>query len=313
MKNILITGIAGFIGSELAKSMLELGNKVIGVDDLSTGFLENVPKNTIFIKGDVSKLETIETLEDFEIDIIFHFAGQSSGEISFEDPIKDLDSNVKSTLLLLNFSKKRNVKKFFYASSMSVYGDQFDFVDENSPTNPVSFYAIGKLASENYLKAFSSNTLRCVSLRLFNVYGKSQNFKNLKQGMVSIFIALAIKNKSIIVKGSLERFRDFIHVNDVISAIKIIENTELKNTYEVYNICSGNKTEIHQLLDYITSSFKEKVNIEVVGNTPGDQFGIYGDNCKLTKIGWENKLDLKSEINNIIKYITTGPKNLHNF
>ena len=190
---VLVTGIAGFIGSKLATALIEKGYKVIGVDDFSTGFKKNVPSQSIMIEGDVSDPLTIEKINQYSFDYIFHFAGQSSGEISFEDPIKDLKINTSSTLLLLDFAARKNIKRFFYASSMSVYGDKKEYVDENSETDPKSFYGVGKLASEKYLSIYSNSNLKCTSLRLFNVYGENQNLSNLKQGMISIYYQWLLK------------------------------------------------------------------------------------------------------------------------
>ena len=108
---VLVTGIAGFIGSTLAKSLIGIGYEVVGIDDYSTGFKKNVPKESIMIEGDISDSSTINKLNKFSIDYIFHFAGQSSGEISFENPVRDLEINTKSTLLLLDFAVKNRVLK----------------------------------------------------------------------------------------------------------------------------------------------------------------------------------------------------------
>ena len=116
------------------------------------------------------------------------------------------------------------------------YGDKNEYVDEQSETNPKSFYGVGKLASEKYLSIYSNRNLKCTSLRLFNVYGENQNLSNLKQGMISIYLSMALKNKNIEVRGSKDRFRDFVEINDVISAIIFLLDTNQENNYEVYNM-----------------------------------------------------------------------------
>ena len=202
MKNFLITGAAGFIGSALARKLVK-NNNVTTIDNLSTGFESNIPKGVNFINGDCSDIETINKLNNQKFDCIFHIAGQSSGEISFENPAYDLKTNTLSTLLLLNYAKKNKCKKFIYASTMSVYGDQKEEkANESMYCNPKSFYAVGKLASENYCKIYSSKNLNITCLRLFNVYGPGQNMKNLKQGMVSIYLEQIFNKKELIVKGS---------------------------------------------------------------------------------------------------------------
>ncbi len=127
------------------------------IDNLSTGYLKNVNPNAIFIKGDCSDINIISKLDRFEFDAILHIAGQSSGEISFEDPIYDINSNTVSTLLLIQYAVKTKCRRFIYASTMSVYGQQGEKIcfSEEDQTNPLSFYAVGKLASENYLKIYA--------------------------------------------------------------------------------------------------------------------------------------------------------------
>src|SRR6056300_509282 len=121
MKSILVTGAAGFIGSAIAKSLLDSGNKVVTVDNLSTGNKECIPYGCELIEGNVYEKEVINKLESYSFDTIIHMAGQSSGEVSFEDPVYDLQTNTQSTILLLNLALKTDCKEFIYASSMSVY------------------------------------------------------------------------------------------------------------------------------------------------------------------------------------------------
>ena len=118
----LVTGGAGFIGSAISRKLIDDGNDVYIIDNLMTGYLENVPKGTVFINGDFSQDETISKLNNVQFDGIFHIGGQSSGEISFEDPEYDLNTNTLSTIKLLQYASRVGCKKIVYASTMSVYG-----------------------------------------------------------------------------------------------------------------------------------------------------------------------------------------------
>ena len=191
-KTYLVTGAAGFIGAAVAKQFIEQGSKVVTIDNLSTGFRGSIPEGVIFIEGNCQDKSIINQLNSYQFDAIFHISGQSSGEISFENPVYDLQTNTESTLLLLKYALKMNCKKFIYASTMSVYGNQSDIpIKEEASTFPQSFYAVGKLASERYLNIYSKYNIEIVALRLFNVYGTGQNIENLKQGKVSIYLAKA--------------------------------------------------------------------------------------------------------------------------
>ena len=276
-KSYLVTGAAGFIGSALAGKLVNGGHSVVTIDNLSTGFRENIPEKVDLIEGDCSDKETIGQLDKYQFDTIFHIAGQSSGEISFEDPIYDLQTNAQSTLLLLKYALKTNCKKFIYASTMSVYGDQPDEpVKESAETNPLSFYAVGKIASEHYIRLFTDFGMTNTALRLFNVYGPGQNMKNLKQGMVSIFLAQAINSKKIVVKGSPDRYRDFVFIDDIVRAFIQAEVFD-DSKYRVFNIGTGTRTTVAELLEKIVSNFPFDIEVEFTESTPGDQFGIYAD------------------------------------
>ncbi len=288
MKNVLVTGVAGFIGSKVAARLCALNYNVFGIDNLSTGYLENIPKNIEFIEGDCAKKETFSSLGKQKFDSILHISGQSSGEISFENPLRDLKDNVESTLNLVEVSKKAECSNFIYASTMSIYGQKPDRrIAETDSADPISFYAVGKLASERYLKIFSSKNFNPIILRLFNVYGPGQNLSNLKQGMISIYLAQAINDRKIDVKGDKHRFRDFIYIDDV---VRVFEHFlfQQKYKFEIFNVCTGKKTSVEQILNYLEGILPFEFTTNFLSSTPGDQFGIYGDNAKLIK---EIKLD----------------------
>jgi UDP-glucose 4-epimerase len=278
---ILVTGVAGFIGSHVATRFLREGYDVVGVDDLSVGKLENIPADVQFIEGDLAKEETISKIPT-DCKLILHLAGQSSGEISFDDPVADLEKNTITTLNLIQYGIQNNADRIVYASSMSVYGEVPDVpINEDQKPQPLSCYGVGKLASEGYLKVHQKK-LPFVALRMFNVYGPGQDLNNLRQGMVSIYIAYAVKLCKIEVKGSINRYRDFIYIDDVVEAwFRSATYPEAQN--QVLNVGTGRRTSINELLEKICNSVPGS-NFFVSGATPGDQNGIYADNSKLRKI-----------------------------
>lgn len=296
MKKILVTGGAGFIGSKICKRFIDKNYEVFTIDNLSTGKKSNIPEGVIFFKGNCQDIEIIKKLFKFNFDAIFHIAGQSSGEISFDNPVYDLESNTTSTLNLLELAKKINCKKFFYASSMSVYGNKISSTTEKAMLSPNSFYGVGKFASEHYLRLFSKRGVNCTSFRMFNVYGPGQNLENLRQGMVSIFISQAHNNNKIIIKGSLKRYRDFIYIDDVVNAFEISYLKDLAG-YNCYNLCTNKKTSVGELIKKIKQYFNPDLKIEVNGSTDGDINGIVGDNSKIKKeLNWIPKVNLKDGI-----------------
>jgi UDP-glucose 4-epimerase len=294
MKRILITGVAGFIGSKIAARLIGEGYDVFGVDDLSSGRLSNIPSKVEFIQGDLSQGVTFDLLPRNCCKIL-HLAGQSSGEISFDDPVADLNKNTISTLNLIRYGIATKAERIIYASSMSVYGNVEDApVIERHNCLPLSCYGIGKHAAEGYLRVFQKQ-LPFVSMRMFNVYGPGQDLSNLRQGMVSIYLAQAIKSGRIVVKGSLERFRDFIFIDDVVDAwCSAINSTAVIG--KTLNIGTGIRTTVGELLGQILNIIP---GCEVVmhGSTPGDQTGIYADCTNLqTLLGLNNVTTLNSGI-----------------
>ena len=281
MRPILVTGVAGFIGSHVARRLAANGQKVVGVDDLSMGHRSNVPREIDFVEGDLSKTATYDALPK-EIDHVLHLAGQSSGEISFDDPVADLEKNTVSTLRLVDYVTRANASKVVYASSMSVYGDVPDGpIAEDHVARPLSCYGVGKLAAENYLKVFARRT-PSLSFRMFNVYGPGQDMSNLRQGMISIYVAQALANNHIVVKGSFDRFRDFVYVDDVVDAWELASRATLEGA-QVVNLGTGVRTTVRDVLDMIVAAMPG-VTIEQSDPTPGDQMGIYCDNSRLKTV-----------------------------
>ena len=280
MKNYLVTGAAGFIGSAVAKRLISLGNCVVSIDNLSTGKKSNIPEGAVFIEGDCGDPEIYTKVPNKNYDAIIHIAGQSSGEISFDDPVYDIKTNAVSTLLLLKYALDTSCKRFIYASSMSVYGKQPDQrVKEGSECNPLSFYGVGKLASEHYLEIYRTYGIETTSLRLFNVYGPGQNLENLKQGMVSIYLAQIHEKDLVEVKGSLDRYRDFIYIDDVVDAFESCL-TGKGSEGEIINIGTGVRTTVEELLALLFELQQKKLNIKNADSTAGDLFGIYADITK---------------------------------
>ncbi|MDR1947356.1 MAG: NAD-dependent epimerase/dehydratase family protein [Desulfovibrio sp.] len=274
----LVTGAAGFIGAALAASLLREGHEVVGADNLSTGFMQNVPAGVQFFHGDCGEAGLYNgVLPARPYDAVFHIAGQSSGEISFDDPVYDLRSNTVSVLHLLRFALDNGCRRFIYAGSMSVYGEQPDApVREGAPCRPQSFYGVGKLASEHYLRLHEQYGMRSTSLRLFNVYGPGQNMINMRQGMVSIFMSMMLADGHIHIKGRPDRYRDFVYIDDVVRAFTACL-TRRESEGGILNIGGSGRVTVGELADKITALSEKPVSVEYSGGTPGDVHGIYAD------------------------------------
>lgn len=298
----LVTGGAGFIGSAITRDLVAEGMDVVVVDNLSNGSEENVPDEAIFVEGDLSDQAVLDRLSDYDIDVVHHLAGQSSNEKSFDDPEYDLESHVLSTFNLLRWCQANNVDRLLYASTMSVYGDP-DYlpVDEEHPVDPKTYYAAGKIGAEAYVKLYDNLGMDTTIFRLFTIYGPGQNMANMKQGMVSIYLSFVLRGEDLIIKGPMDRFRDFVYVDDVVDAWTAA--AEAPATYgETYNVARNECVKVRELVDTILECYgTPDYPVEVTDGTPGDQHGIYGDASKLrTDLGWEPEVSLKRGIDEMI-------------
>lgn len=303
-ERVLVTGGAGFIGSHAVDRLLDAGLDVIVLDNLSTGSHANVPDEVTLVTGSTADAETYDALaEHGDVDAVFHLAGQSSGEASFDDPEYDLESHVIGTFRLLRWCASNDVDRLLYASSMSVYGEsQYLPVDESHPTRPKTFYAAGKLAAEAYVKLFDDLGMDTTIFRLFSVFGPGQDFDNRKQGMVSIYLSFLLEDEPITVKGPLARFRDFVYVEDVVDAW--LAALDAPASYgETYNLARGEQVTVGELLDTMRARADATAHpVEVVDGTPGDQFGIYGTAEKLrADLGWSPSVSLAEGLDRMIE------------
>jgi UDP-glucose 4-epimerase len=278
---VLITGVAGFIGSQVARRFIQEGYRVVGIDDLSTGDRANVPREVELIEADLAAATIAQRLPR-DCATILHLAGQSSGEVSFDDPVADLQKNVVSTLQLIRHGIRCRAQRLVYASSMSVYGAVGEGpTGENGYCRPLSCYGVGKLAAESYLRLYTRQ-LSSVALRMFNVYGPGQNMRNLRQGMVSIYLAQALASGSIEVKGQLDRYRDFIYIDDVVEAWWRAA-TYPGAAGQTLNVGTGVATTVETLLKRICALVPGS-RYFVSAETPGDQRGIFADTNTLKEV-----------------------------
>jgi UDP-glucose 4-epimerase len=300
----LVTGAAGFIGSALAEKLLYLGHRVITIDNLSTGNAGNIPDGVEFVEGDCQDKDIYKRIPQCKYDAIFHIAGQSSGEISFDDPTYDLRTNTESILHILQYAMSSDTKRIIYASTMSVYGKTDDYpVLEDHTTFPESFYGVGKLASENYLRIYENYGINSTSLRLFNVYGPGQNLTNMRQGMVSIFMSQMVEQQKIHIKGSPERYRDFIYIDDVVGSFLKCLGCE-KSYGQVINIGTGVRTTIKELVDGMILLYEKDVATKYEGGTPGDIHGIYADiNRAQERMNFRSQTDLEKGLIKMLNWV----------
>lgn len=243
-ENILITGGAGFIGSHVADLFIEKNYNVFIVDNLSSGFGNNINKNAEFYNLDInsSKLESV--FKENKIDYVFHFAAQPSVSSSIKNPIGDATENILGSINVLELSKKYGVKKIIAASTAAVYGvPEYLPVDEAHNTNCLSFYGLSKLTMEKYIQLFGINY---IIFRFANVYGPRQSAHG-EAGVVAIFSDKMRNNQEIMIDGDGEQTRDFVYVSDVAKICVSAIQSEVNN--EIINVSTNESTSINKLFE----------------------------------------------------------------
>ena len=297
---IVITGGCGYLGSNIAKRLLSAGHEILIIENFSTS-VRNELKDCQIVKCDITNPKELENLKATGYDVLLHLAAQSSGPKSFDIPDIDIKINILGTLNMINWCRDNDIKRILFASSFVVYGDNTntEILSENEICNPKSIYALSKYASEQLLKIYAEPLgIQWNALRMFNIYGPGQDLSRNDQGMVSIFLNIVRNNNYVGVQGSLDRFRDFIYIDDVVQGWELcLLNNEFPN--QIYNLGSGVKTHLSSLIDSLIEAYGKtnQVKVEEVGTTPGDIMGCYADIFKISdQLGYKPKFSLEKGI-----------------
>jgi len=304
----LVTGGAGFIGSNLVKKLLKLNNYVRVVDNFSTGKKENVKEffnnaNFELIEGDISNTTTAKRVVK-NIDFIFHEAAIPSVPRSINNPLTSNKANIDGTLNILIAAKGANVKKLVYASSSSIYGDSIKLPkQENDPINPISPYALTKFAGEKYCQLFDKlYMLPTVCLRYFNVFGPKQDPNSKYSAVIPMFIKSILNDKSPTIYGDGEQSRDFTYIDNVVSANILAMHSNISG--EIMNIACGKKTSLNNLLKHINQSINKNIKPIYKNARSGDVKHSLADISKAKKlINYNPLVDTKKGIENTIEWI----------
>ena len=278
-KTWLITGVAGFIGSNLLEELLRLNQRVVGLDNLSTGHLTNLcdvqaqvdPAQWAsfrFIDGDICSLDDCRRAMMFQeespgrdkagrgmsVDYVLHQAALGSVPRSIEDPITTNQSNINGFLNMLVAARDANVQRLVYAASSSTYGDHTDLPKvEEKIGKPLSPYAVTKLTNELYAEVFfRTYGLNTIGLRYFNIFGRRQDPEGAYAAVIPMWVDAMLKNKPIYINGDGETSRDFCYVDNAIQANLLAATAAKKGaTNQVYNIAVGERTSLNELFYYL--------------------------------------------------------------
>lgn len=315
-KRVLVTGGAGFIGSNLCETLLNYNISVVCLDNFSTGKLINIEpflENTNFklIEGDIRNLADCKKA-CFNIDYVLHQAALGSVPRSIIDPITTNEVNINGFLNMLVAARDEKVKRFIYAASSSTYGDHEALPKvENIIGKPLSPYAITKYVNELYADIFHTTyNLNTIGLRYFNVFGKKQDPSGAYAAVIPKFVQQFINHESPIINGDGSYSRDFTYIDNVIQAninALTIKNKEALNT--IYNVAYGEKTTLIELANLVKeylSKFDNSIkNVEIkhtnnrIGDIPHSLASI--EKAKQL-LNYNPKYDISSGLNEVIKW-----------
>jgi len=294
-KKIVITGGAGFIGSNLARSLF-LDNEVVVIDNLLIGRYENISDiadHIRFVRSDINDLDILK--KEFECaDYILHQAALASVPGSVDDPISANRNNVDGTLRVLIAARDCEAKRVIFASSSAIYGDASEMpLRETTPPKPLSPYAVTKLAGEHYCRVFHEvYGLETVSLRYFNVFGPGQNPSSDYAAVIPKFVKAAQAGESPTIYGDGEQTRDFVFVQDVVRA-NILACMAPQAAGKAFNIAAGKGISLNRLLDSLSIIFARRIIPIYADPRPGDIKHSLA-NISLAKdiLGYETKVDI---------------------
>jgi UDP-glucose 4-epimerase len=308
----LVTGGAGFIGSHIAETLLEQGERVRILDNFSTGRRENVEALTRRFNG--TQLEALEgDVRDASrvgeavrgVEIIFHAAAFVSVPQSLHEPLECFDVNIAGTARLLDAARRAGVRRAVVASSAAVYGepDALPLVEE-TPLQPKSPYAVSKRVNEMYAELFTNSyNFEVVALRYFNVYGPRQRPDSMYAAAVPIFVRRLLDGKPITIFGDGGQTRDLINVHDVVRA-NLIASEHANAAGKVFNICTGAETRLIDLIEVLLDIFPNALEPEFTAARAGDIYRSVGSPQKaLDVMGFQAQVSLADGLKETVEWM----------
>lgn len=298
---ILITGVAGFIGSNLAEYLLKNGYSVIGIDNLSYGVIEQVPHEVEFFQVDILDGDLIKYLSN--IDVVFHLAAKNCISDCQSDPVETAMINVVGSINVFEACRKAGIKRVIYAESSALYEGSDNYPTKEDDTKPLSFYAVSKYAEKYFSDAFARfYDMEMTALRYFNVYGPKQDYRRTIPPLMSAVIINLLKGNSPTIYGNGEKRRDFVYVDDINEFHEMIIND--KRTFgKVYNLGSGLNYSVNEINEKIQKLLEINIAPIFKEDISGETFQNLADITAAKSMGWYPKITLEDGLNKTIDYI----------
>lgn len=279
MTSVMVTGGFGFIGGAIVRALLDRGDDVVILEH-PDAVVPSFAAGVEIVRADIADPESVSAVRRADVNAVLHLAGQPSGARSFSIPVTDLRLNALGTLNMAVWCDENDVGRFITASTFNVYGDHqgIEVYAEDLPCNPKSVYATSKLAAEQLLNTWAGpKGIHWNAMRMFNVYGPGQDITRTDQGVVGIFMHQLMQSPIVEVKGSLQRFRDLVYIDDVVRAWLLCLDSCSENG--AFNVGSGRKTTFETLITKLAKELGVEAALEIreEAGTPGDMLGCVAD------------------------------------
>jgi UDP-glucose 4-epimerase len=298
---VLITGAAGFIGSNLADRLVADGHRVLGVDDLSAGVLEQVPSSVEFHRADIRSPEVGALFAG--VDIVFHLAAKNCIADCQADPVETASVNVLGTVNVLESARRAGVGKVIYAESSAIYEGSPRLPTPEEEAAPESFYAVSKQAGHEFARAYARyHGLRLTGLRYFCVYGPRQDYRRSIPPVMSAFIIKLLRGERPTIYGTGEKRRDFVYVDDV-NRFHLQCMTDPRTDGRIFNVGSGTSWSVREIYDRIRAQLGSALEPCHEPDLPGEAQETLADIGAAQAVGWEPEVELDEGLRRSIAYI----------
>jgi nucleoside-diphosphate-sugar epimerase len=298
---VVITGVAGFIGSNLAYGLLSQGYQVIGIDDLSSGLQEQVPEGVEFEQLDIRSPELISRFRPG--DIVFHLGAKSSVSDAQSDPVAAASVNVVGTVNVFDAALKAGVEKVIYAETSAIYEGSTRLPTPETEIAPHTFYAISKYATRFFAEGYERfHHMRLTALRYFNVYGPRQDYRRSIPPVMCAFILNLLQGRPATIYGDGNKRRDFVYVDDV-NAFHMRCMLDPNSDGQIYNLGSGSNYSIREIYDSVQALLNTKIEPIYKPDLPGEAIETLADISAARRLGWEPRVGLNEGLRISIDYI----------
>ncbi len=298
---VLITGVAGFIGSNLADRLLAEGHRVVGVDDLTAGVLEQVPAGVDFRRMDVRSRAIFPLFRG--IDTVYHLAAKNCISDCQSDPIATASNNVVGTVCVLEAARAAGVRKVIYAETSALYEGSTRFPTPETEEAPESVYAVSKQAARSFAQAYVRfHRLNLTALRYFCVYGPRQDYRRTIPPVMSAFILKLLRGERPVIYGSGEKRRDFVYVDDV-NDFHLQCLSDARTDGGVFNLGSGRSHSVREILDLLQRLLGTSLEPRHAPDLPGEARETRADFTSAAALGWAPRVELEEGLRRSVAFI----------